>query len=310
MGKHVRTDDGRLLLAEEWGNPAGTPVLLLHGTPGSRLGTALPDLPAHHPDLRFFAYDRPGYGGSDRHPGRRVADAARDAAAVADALGIERFAVVGRSGGAPHALACAALLPERVRAAAALVSIAPRDADGLDWFAGMTPFNVREYGLAAESPELLDADLAARAAAIRQDPERLVEDLRAELSDHDLPVVSDPAVRATLLLSAPRTTAGPTTASPSPAPGASTSPPSPPPSCSGTAWTTPSRHPPTPAGWPAGSPERASNSSRTRATSPPSTPCRPSWSGYGTRNTCKAWKVKQARKVRRAAADRRSSGRP
>ncbi|MEU9702040.1 alpha/beta hydrolase [Streptomyces sp. NPDC047981] len=199
MGKHVRTADGRLLLAEEWGNPAGTPVLLLHGTPGSRLGTALPDLPERRPDLRFFAYDRPGYGGSDRHPGRRVADAARDAAAVADALGVDRFAVVGRSGGAPHALACAALLPERVLAAAALVSIAPRDAAGLDWFGGMTPFNVREFGLATEAPERLDADLAARAAAIRKDPERLVEDLRAELSDHDLPVVSDPAVRATLL---------------------------------------------------------------------------------------------------------------
>ncbi|MEU7009547.1 alpha/beta fold hydrolase [Streptomyces sp. NPDC046332] len=199
MGRHVRSDDGRLLLAEEWGNPSGTPVLLLHGTPGSRLGTALPDLADHHPDMRFFAYDRPGYGGSDRLPGRRVADAARDAAAVADALGVEHFAVVGRSGGAPHALACAALLPDRVRAAAALVSIAPRDATGLDWFAGMTPFNVHEFGLAAESPELLDADLAARSAAIRRDPERLVEDLRAELSDHDLPIVSDPAVRATLL---------------------------------------------------------------------------------------------------------------
>ncbi|MFE5484880.1 alpha/beta fold hydrolase [Streptomyces sp. NPDC056527] len=199
MGKHVRTDDGRLLTAEEWGNPSGTPVLLLHGTPGSRLGTALPGLAAHHADVRFFAYDRPGYGGSDRLPGRRVADAARDAAAVADALGVGRFAVVGRSGGAPHALACAALLPGRVRAAAALVGIAPRDAAGLDWFAGMTPFNVREYGLAAESPELLDEDLAARAAAVRKDPEGLIEDLRAELSEHDLPVVSDPAVRATLL---------------------------------------------------------------------------------------------------------------
>ncbi|MFE5968229.1 alpha/beta fold hydrolase [Streptomyces sp. NPDC056463] len=199
MGKHVRTDDGRLLLAEEWGNPSGTPVLLLHGTPGSRLGTALPDLADRHPDFRFFAYDRPGYGGSDRLPGRRVADAARDAAAVADALEVGRFAVVGRSGGGPHALALAALLPDRVRAVAALVGIAPPDAAGLDWFAGMTPFNVREYGLATESPELLDADLAARAADIRRDPERLIEDLRAELSDHDLPIVSDPAVRAVLL---------------------------------------------------------------------------------------------------------------
>jgi pimeloyl-ACP methyl ester carboxylesterase len=131
-------------------------------------------------------------------PGRRVADAARDAAAVADALGVERFAVVGRSGGAPHAPACAALLPGRVRAASALVTVAPPDAEGLDWFAGMTPFNVREYGLATRSPDLLDADLAARAAAIRKDPQRLVEDLRAEVSDHDLPIVDDPGVRTAL----------------------------------------------------------------------------------------------------------------
>ncbi|MGW1246660.1 alpha/beta fold hydrolase [Streptomyces sp. NPDC002535] len=204
MGLPVRTDDGRLLVAEEWGNPSGTPVLLFHGTPGTRLGTLLPGLAEQHPGFRFLAYDRPGYGESLRSPGRRVSDAARDAAAVADAFGVERFAVVGRSGGGPHALACAALLPDRVRAAAVLVGLAPPDAAGLDWYAGMTPFNVREYGLArahldGRDPGGLERDLAARADAIRRDPVRLLDDLRAELSPHDLPVVEDPRVRTVLL---------------------------------------------------------------------------------------------------------------
>ncbi|MET9727373.1 alpha/beta fold hydrolase, partial [Streptomyces zaomyceticus] len=96
MGHPVRTDDGRVLVAEEWGNPSGAPVVLFHGTPGTRLGTLLPGLAEQHPGFRFLAYDRPGYGESRRVPGRRVADAARDAAAVADAFGVERFAVVGR----------------------------------------------------------------------------------------------------------------------------------------------------------------------------------------------------------------------
>ncbi|MEU2243528.1 alpha/beta hydrolase [Streptomyces sp. NPDC018338] len=204
MGKRVRTDDGRLLVAEEWGNPSGTPVLLFHGTPGTRLGTALPDTADRHPGVRFLSYDRPGYGDSDRSPGRLVAGAARDAAAVADAFGVDRFAVVGRSGGGPHALACAALLPDRVRAAAVLVGLAPPDAAGLDWLGDMTPFNVEEYGRArahldGRDPGGLDRDLAARAAEIRRDPARLIEDLRAELSPHDLPVVEDPRVRTVLL---------------------------------------------------------------------------------------------------------------
>ncbi|MFC9588812.1 alpha/beta fold hydrolase [Streptomyces sp. NPDC056944] len=204
MGHPVRTADGRLLVAEEWGDPSGSPVVLLHGTPGTRLGTLLPGLAAEHPGFRFLSYDRPGYGDSQRAPGRRVADAARDAAAVADAFDVERFAVVGRSGGGPHALACAALLPDRVWAAAVLVGLAPPDAAGLDWYAGMTPFNVHEYGLArahldGRDPGGLERDLAARAAVLRRDPECLLDDLRDGLSPHDLPVVEDPRVRTVLL---------------------------------------------------------------------------------------------------------------
>jgi pimeloyl-ACP methyl ester carboxylesterase len=75
-------------------------------------------------------------------PGRRVADAAADVSAIADAFGLGRFAVVGRSGGGPHALACAALLPERTTKAAVLAGIAPREAEGLDWLDGMTESNL------------------------------------------------------------------------------------------------------------------------------------------------------------------------
>lgn len=80
--------------------------------------------------MRLISFDRPGYGGSERLPGRRVADVAADVAAIADAMGLDTFAVVGRSGGGPHSLACAALLPDRVTRVAVLVGLAPRDAQG------------------------------------------------------------------------------------------------------------------------------------------------------------------------------------
>ncbi len=88
--------------------------------------------------LRWVSYDRPGYGGSSPRPGRDVASAAADVGAVADALGLDRFAVLGHSGGGPHALACAALLPDRVAAVVSVSGLAPYGADGLDWFAGMS----------------------------------------------------------------------------------------------------------------------------------------------------------------------------
>lgn len=199
MRVEVWAEDGRRLVAEDWGAPDGLPVLLHHGTPGSRLGTALGDITERWPGIRFFAYDRPGYGDSDRARGRTVADAAADSAAVADALGLDTFAVVGRSGGGPHALACAALLPERVTGTAALVSLAPWGGAGLDWFAGMTPHNAEHYALAARDPAALERRLTRRAAAIGGDPGKLLEELRAGLSEADLPVLSDPDVHRVLM---------------------------------------------------------------------------------------------------------------
>jgi pimeloyl-ACP methyl ester carboxylesterase len=135
--------DGRALDVYEDGDPSGVAVLVHHGTPGAGTlyGPWAADAAAR--GIRQIAYTRPGYGGSTRDTGRSVASAAADAAAIMDALGIERFGTWGASGGGPHALACAALLGDRVAAAATLGSIAPR-AEGLDHFGGMGPEGVRE----------------------------------------------------------------------------------------------------------------------------------------------------------------------
>ncbi|MFC8089040.1 alpha/beta fold hydrolase [Streptomyces sp. NPDC057301] len=199
MLKDVFTGDGRRLAVEISGDPGGSPVFLLHGTPGSRLGPAPRPMLIYHQRVRLITYDRPGYGPSDRLSGRRVAHVSADVAAIADALGIERFAVVGRSGGGPHALACAALLPDRVTRAAVLVSLAPRDADGLDWFAGMTASNVNEYTKALDGPDQLEDSLRKRSVDIRSDPRKLLAQLRWELTESDLRVVSDAGIRAMLL---------------------------------------------------------------------------------------------------------------
>ena len=118
---------------------------MLHGTPGSRVGPFPRGRGLYELGVRLISFDRPGYGGSDRLISRRVADVVPDVTAIADALDLGRFAVLGRSGGGPHALACAALLPERMTRAGVLVSLAPWAAEGLDWYAGMADSNVREY---------------------------------------------------------------------------------------------------------------------------------------------------------------------
>jgi pimeloyl-ACP methyl ester carboxylesterase len=112
--------------------------------------------------LRLISYDRPGYGGSTPHPGRTVADCAGDVRAICAELGIGRLAMWGISGGGPHVLACAALLPDLVTAAAALASLAPYGADGLDYFAGMGQDNVDDMRLAL-------TDQAASRAKVEQD---------------------------------------------------------------------------------------------------------------------------------------------
>src|SRR5918912_2148248 len=151
--------DGRTLHAYDTGADGAAGRLAVfwhHGTPN--IGAPPEPLfeAADRLGIRWVSYDRPGYGGSTPSPSRDVASAAADVAAVADALGIERFAVMGHSGGGPHALACGALLPERVLAVVSVAGLAPFGADGLDWFAGMTPSGAAELRAAAEGRAALE----------------------------------------------------------------------------------------------------------------------------------------------------------
>lgn len=149
----ITLPDGRTLAAAEWGDPDGIPYLGIHGTPGGRIGWWKDPGIYRRFGLRRITYDRPGYGDSTRHRGRRVIDAVSDIEHLTEALGIDRFLVAGGSGGGPHALACAALLPDRVIRCHASVSVAPFDAEGLDWLAGMTEGNVKEFGAAVQGED-------------------------------------------------------------------------------------------------------------------------------------------------------------
>ncbi len=147
----VTTPDGRTLAVAEWGDPHGLPLIAMHGTPGGRITYwgEDPTIYARH-GLRRLTYDRPGYGESTRHQGRSIVDAVDDVAAITKELGIDKFVVAGGSGGGPHCLATAALMPDRVIRCLAEVSIAPYPAEGLDWLAGMTQGNIDEFSAAME----------------------------------------------------------------------------------------------------------------------------------------------------------------
>lgn len=109
----------------EYGDPDGLPMFGLHGTPGSRLMFSVADRAARELGIRLLAPERPGFGISTSHPGRTLASYAADVASFADTLGIDRFAVVGVSGGGPYAAACAALLPDRVTALGLISPVGP-----------------------------------------------------------------------------------------------------------------------------------------------------------------------------------------
>lgn len=126
----ITLPDGRLLSYAEYGTPAGRPVFYFHGTPGSRLERA-PLPPGSRPaPVRLIVPDRPGYGYSSFHPGRRLLDWPADVERLADDLGLAEFAVVGVSGGGPHAAACAYALPHRLSGVALVSSLAPTNRPG------------------------------------------------------------------------------------------------------------------------------------------------------------------------------------
>jgi pimeloyl-ACP methyl ester carboxylesterase len=163
----VTASGGRVLEALVSGPEDGLPLVFHTGTPGGLVEFAAITEAASARGLRTVLYARPGYGGSTPQPGRRIADAADDVAAILGDIGADEFLTVGWSGGGPHALACAALLPVRCLAAASVAGVAPYDSPGLDWMAGMAGENVAEFSAALAGEQELASFLNATAGVLR-----------------------------------------------------------------------------------------------------------------------------------------------
>lgn len=189
----VPTPDGRTLCTEVAGRRGGPAIIVHQGMPNSRLLFEPWIEDAERRGAMIISYDRPGYGGSTPNPGYRVADGAADTRAVADALGLERFVVWGISGGGPHALACAALLPDRVAAAATLGSSAPFNAEGLDFFAGMGQDNVEDIKLQLADPSAARRKTEQdRQEMLALGPEEIAEHAKSLISSADVAAMAGP----------------------------------------------------------------------------------------------------------------------
>lgn len=178
--RELALPDGRVIFYCVYGPENGQRVVFEFGTPSTRFLAPYWVSPVNELGIRLLVADRPGYGGSTRLAGRSVAARADDLAAVTGHLGWERFAVWGASGGAPHALACAARLGDRVTRCASVVSPAPFDAEGLDWYNGMPPGNVEEFSRAQ-----------AGEVALRPLVEQLARDAVAAAENGQPPVTVD-----------------------------------------------------------------------------------------------------------------------
>lgn len=211
MGESLRTTataDGRVIAFALWGDPSGFPVMSLHGTPGSRLGRWPNEDLYSRLGVCLVTHDRAGYGQSTRRRGRSIADEVDDVVTLADVLGFEHFGISGGSGGGPHALACAALLPDRVIRATCVVGIAPLGPSGLErdaWLAGMDPENVKEFGWATAGEDVLVAELEREHADMVQrvaaDPTTVLGDF--ELSESDRAQLARPEIMQVIRESTP-----------------------------------------------------------------------------------------------------------
>jgi pimeloyl-ACP methyl ester carboxylesterase len=157
--------DGRTIEFAVTGAEAHDLLIYHHGTPsaGDIFGPTAETAAEH--GFRVASYSRPGYAGSSRRAGRSVADCATDTAALADHLGADHFYTVGASGGGPHALACAALLPGRVLSCATIAGVGPYGVPDLDFLDGMAPENHEEFGAALTGEAALQTYLEGEDAA-------------------------------------------------------------------------------------------------------------------------------------------------
>ncbi len=192
----IQLPDGRKLAYAEYGDSDGFPVFLFHGFPGSRLSWGrLPGKP-FPPGLRILAPDRPGYGRSDPKPGRTLLGWADDVAALANALGVHRFAIVGVSGGGPGALACAWAMPDRIKTVGVVSCAAPTNAPGV--FEGMSKTNRFFMKLAWRFPRLSTLNIRLVGSVIRRNPTRYLNSMKFKVHEADRQILARPDIQAML----------------------------------------------------------------------------------------------------------------
>ena len=179
----VRTADGRDLEVLRDGPPDARPLVFHSGTPSGAV--EFPGLAGAAAQLgwQLVTWSRPGYGSSTAYAGRSVADVTTDTAAVLDHIGQHRFVTLGWSGGGPHALACAALMPDRCAAAASLAGVAPYPAEGLEWLAGMGPENVKDFELNLEALDGKPGSTAAFRKSLEDEAGEMAEVTGEQLAD-------------------------------------------------------------------------------------------------------------------------------
>jgi len=192
--KQLTLSDGRRLGVSEFGDPSGRPILYCHGFPASRLDARLGDEAAARLGVRLIAPDRPGYGLSDFQPGRRFSDWPRDMIELADSMSLDRFAVLGISGGAPYAMACAAALPDRITRVGVVCGLGRLDIPGNA--ARVNLFARFSFGLARHAPGLSRLLNCALAPMLRNSPRWTLRLLASKLPPLDRKVLSDPRVFA------------------------------------------------------------------------------------------------------------------
>lgn len=196
MEYRVHLADGRTIACLGLGDNMGRPVLYFHGFPGSRLEARVAASAAARLGLRLLAIDRPGFGESTFQHGRRIGDWSADIAVVADALGLGRFSIVGVSGGAPYALACAASLADRLERVALLCPLGPPDLAGTT---GMIMHDRLMLVLAGRAPRIARAVVHLLARWMRRSPDRCLKFLTTGLMSPDRDLFADSGYRSLMM---------------------------------------------------------------------------------------------------------------
>jgi pimeloyl-ACP methyl ester carboxylesterase len=189
----IELNDRRQMAYSEFGDPGGKPILFFHGWPGARLQGAILDRSATSLGLRVISPDRPGFGRSDYQPDRTILDWPEDLLVLADRLQLEDFSVLGLSGGAPYALACAVKIPHRLTAVGIISGIGPSDAP--DAAQGVNPKLKQTIKMCMTAPWLVRFSLWRMARKRHRDPARAFAHLLNTLPEPDREALSQPTIK-------------------------------------------------------------------------------------------------------------------